>query len=133
MEKRIVKIVGNSREEREAALNEARKQGNKTLEGGLPGVPAGTHLFTIAENNIFGVKEVSSPTKGLFKFPTVAGVMTISGSGEKIVFDNRSTNNLVIPEKFHPIIKGNQQVYLTIGTNSSGWKEVTNVVRAGSF
>jgi len=130
MATRNIISVGNTREEKLAALNDARNKRATIWYEGVHDVPIGTHLFSIAENNIFGIKEVNSRTKGLVSLPIVAGIVTVSGTGKKIVFDLENTietNNLFMPEKFHHLIKEGQKVYLTIGKNSNGWSEVTNV------
>ena len=130
MASRTTTIIGNTREEKLAALDQARKKRFTIWYEGLHDVPFGTHLFSIAENNIFGLKEVNSKTKGLLNLPIVAGVITVSGTGKKIVFgleNTPETNNLFMPEQFHHLIKEGQKVYLTIGKNANGWSEVTNV------
>ena len=127
---RDVIIVGNSPEEREKAFEDLRKQGYKTLDGGYTGVPLGTHLFTVAETNIYGTKIVDNST-GHFEFPTVAGVIIVSTTGENFRFDNsEDSKKLVIARKFHWLIKPNARLYITIEANNAGWKNVTKVETA---
>jgi len=129
MANRELKIV-NTREEKLAALKEARNKHATIWYKGVNDVPIGTHLFKVANDNIFGIKHENSPTKGLFKFPIVAGVLTVSGTGKQIVFGTENTletNHLFVPEKFHHLIKEGRQVYLTIGLNQNQWTEVVSV------
>ena len=79
------------------------------------------------------MKQVESKTKGLLRFPIVAGILTNSNTGERIVCDlenSNHANNIYIPERFHHLIKAGQKVYLTIELNHNGWTEVTSVVPA---
>ncbi|MET3978069.1 hypothetical protein ABIB62_000635 [Mucilaginibacter sp. UYP25] len=120
---KIVLLSGNP-EERKKQLEELKKTGVKTLDGGP--LPIGTHLFTVSGNDIWGTKKA-----GGYDLMTVAGVLTNSDTGEKVTFNNsEDSKKLVVPSKFRFLIEPNKRLYLTIEFTKSGWKSVTNVVTA---